>query len=204
MLTVKQEVFPEFSLDRITISIPYLGAAPAAEVEEAVNVRVEEAIQGIDGIKQIISTALGGYGLSDHRARIGSGRAQGGRRRQGQRRCDRHVPRRDGEADRSRADLPAFGNRHRHLGSDGRGDAEKTLAEQVRDDLSAHPEITQVEMINARPYEISIEVSETALRRHGLSFDEVARAIRRSSLDLPGGSVRTEGGEILLRTIGQA
>ena len=61
MFTVKQEVFPEFSLDRITISVPYLGAAPA-EVEEAVNIRIEEAIQGIDGIKQIISTASEGMG----------------------------------------------------------------------------------------------------------------------------------------------
>ena len=61
--SVKQEVFPEFSLDRITISVPYLGAAPA-EVEEAVNSRIEEAIQGIDGIKQIISTASEGTGYS--------------------------------------------------------------------------------------------------------------------------------------------
>lgn len=80
----------------------------------------------------------------------------------------------------------------------------KTLAERVRDDLAARPEITQVEMANARPYEISIEVSEASLRRYGLTFQEVAEAVRRSSLDLPGGSVRTDGGEILLRTIGQA
>ena len=58
--------------------------------------------------------------------------------------------------------------------------------------------------MSAPPYEISIDVSENALRRHGLTFDQVADAVRRSSLDLPGGSVRTEGGEILLRTIGQA
>ncbi|MCY3843739.1 MAG: efflux RND transporter permease subunit, partial [Acidobacteria bacterium] len=61
-----------------------------------------------------------------------------------------------------------------------------------------------VDIISAPPYEISIEVSEDALRRHGMTFDQVARAVRRSSLDLPGGSVRTERGEILLRTIGQA
>ncbi len=58
--------------------------------------------------------------------------------------------------------------------------------------------------MSAPPYEISIEVSEVALRRHGLTFDQVAEAVRRSSLDLPGGSVRTDSGEILLRTIGQA
>ena len=80
----------------------------------------------------------------------------------------------------------------------------KALAERVRDELTAMPEITQVDVVSAPPYEISIEVSEVALRRHGMTFDQVADAVRRSSLDLPGGSVRTDGGEILLRTIGQA
>ena len=80
----------------------------------------------------------------------------------------------------------------------------KAAAERIRAELTAIPEISQVEITSARPYEISIEVSELALRRHGLTFDEVARAVRRSSLDLPGGSVRSASGEILLRTIGQA
>ena len=80
----------------------------------------------------------------------------------------------------------------------------KQLGEQIRDEIAGFPEITQVELVNARPYEISIEVSEDALRRYGLKFDDVAAAVRRSSLDLPGGSVKTEGGEILLRGKGQA
>jgi multidrug efflux pump subunit AcrB len=74
----------------------------------------------------------------------------------------------------------------------------------VRDEIAALPEVTQAELQSARPYEISIEVSEESLRRHGLKFDQVVQAVRRSSLDLPGGSVKTEGGEILLRTKGQA
>ena len=80
----------------------------------------------------------------------------------------------------------------------------KAAAERVRDDLSSIPGISQVEITSARPYEISIEVSEAALRRHELTFDEVAMAVRRSSLDLPGGSVRADSGEVLLRTVGQA
>jgi multidrug efflux pump subunit AcrB len=88
------------------------------------------------------------------------------------------------------------------------GDADEAslryLAESVRDELAALPEITLTELASARPYEISIEISEDALRRHGLSFDQVANAVRRSSLDLPGGRVKTAGGEILLRTKGQA
>ena len=80
----------------------------------------------------------------------------------------------------------------------------KTIAERVRDDLAALPGITQVDIVSAPPYEISIEVSEVALRRHRMTFDQVAEAVRRSSLDMPGGSVRTDAREILLRTRGQA
>ena len=83
-------------------------------------------------------------------------------------------------------------------------EASKELGERIRDDLSALPGISQVELVATRPYEISIEVSESALRRWGLTFQQVADAIRRSSLDLPGGKVDTSGGEVLLRTEGQA
>ncbi len=68
----------------------------------------------------------------------------------------------------------------------------RLVAERVRDDLTALPQITVVELSNARPYEISIEVSEETLRRHGLTLESVARAVQTSSLDLPGGSVKTD------------
>ena len=61
VFTIKQEVFPEFSLDLIVIDVSYPGAAPE-EIEEGVSVRIEEAIQGLDGIKQITSTASDGMG----------------------------------------------------------------------------------------------------------------------------------------------
>ena len=79
----------------------------------------------------------------------------------------------------------------------------KAIAERVRDEITDLPEVSQVELSAARPYEIAIEVSEHTLRRYGLTFDEVAQAVRRSSLDLPGGTVKTSGGEISLRTKGQ-
>jgi len=56
----------------------------------------------------------------------------------------------------------------------------------------------------SRPYEISVDVSEQTLRRHGLTLEAIGQAIRRSSLDIPGGSIKADGGEILLRTKGQA
>ncbi|MBT4520923.1 MAG: efflux RND transporter permease subunit, partial [Halieaceae bacterium] len=80
----------------------------------------------------------------------------------------------------------------------------KNIGRRMRDDIAALPGVSQVELLFARPDEISIEVSEHTLRRHGLTLAEVGRAIERSSLDVPGGSLKTEGGEVLLRTKGQA
>ena len=200
--TVKQEVFPEFSLDMITIEVPYLGAAPE-EVEEAVNVRIEEAVQGVDGIKRITSTAAEGIGTvrielelsADARKVVDDVKSNVDAIDTFPVETEKPVVR-ELTSRRGVIDVAVSGPTDEGT--------LKTVAERVRDDLSAFPEITQVDLVNARPYEISIEVSEAALRRHNLSFDQVADAVRRSSLDLPGGSVRTEGGEILLRTIGQA
>jgi multidrug efflux pump subunit AcrB len=66
------------------------------------------------------------------------------------------------------------------------------------------PEVSLTELTAIRPYEISIEVSESTLDRYGLTFDAIVAAIRRSSLDLPAGSLKTATGEILLRTKAQA
>ena len=202
VFTIKQEVFPEFSLDLIVIDVSYPGAAPE-EIEEGVSVRIEEAIQGLDGIKRITSTASDGMGTVLVDLELGS------------------DPRKVLDDIKSRVDtIDTFPEETekpviRELtmrrqvidvaisGDVGEGTL-KYLAEQVRDEVAAIPDITQVEVANARPYEISIEVSEDALRRHALTFDDVAQAVRRSSLDLPGGSVRTDSGEILLRTKGQA
>ena len=71
-------------------------------------------------------------------------------------------------------------------------------------DINNLPGVTQVELTETRPYEISIDVSESVLQQYGLTFDLISGAIRRSSLDLPAGSIKAQGGEILLRTKGQA
>jgi multidrug efflux pump subunit AcrB len=202
MRTVKVEVFPEFDLGLITVTVPYLGAAPE-EVEEAVCVRIEEAVQGLDGVKEITSVASEGFGTVTIELTLSAD--------------SRKVL----EDIKSRVDaittfpeetekpiVSELSNRRQVVYVAVAGEAdEKTLrhvAENVRDELQQIPVITLVELAAARPYEISIEVSEQDLRRYGLTFDSVANAVRRSSLDLPGGSVRTSAGEILLRTKGQA
>ena len=80
----------------------------------------------------------------------------------------------------------------------------KNYAEQVRDEILSLPSVTKAEVRGARPFEISIEMEEGKLRQYGLTLRNVAEAIRRSSLDLPAGSIRSDSGDILLRTEGQA
>ena len=199
---VRAEVFPEIALDRIVVEVPYLGAAPE-EVEEAVCVRIEESIQGIDGIKEIVSTASEGVGTVTIELDFGADARRVLDDVKGQIDAIDTFPE---ETEKPIIRELIARDPVIDVAVSGRADeyALKTAAERVRDDLSALPEISHVEMVSARPYEISIEVSESALRRHGLTFDAVAGAVRRSSLDLPGGSVRSGRGEILLRTIGQA
>ncbi|MCE2540235.1 MAG: efflux RND transporter permease subunit [Acidobacteria bacterium] len=200
--TVKEEVFPEVELDRISIQVSYLGAAPE-EVEEGVVIRIEEAIQGVDGIKEIQSTASEGNASVMVELELGA---------DARRVVDEVKNQVDAittfpiETEKPIIREMTARNQVTDISISGDTDifALKALAERVRDELTAMPEITQVDVVSAPPYEISIEVSEVALRRHGMTFDQVADAVRRSSLDLPGGSVRTDGGEILLRTIGQA
>ena len=199
---VPQEVFPEFALDLIQVTVPYLGAAPE-EVEQGVNVRIEEAVQGVDGIKKLTSTAAEGIGTvmieleidADARKVLDDIKTSVDAIETFPQETEKPIIR-ELTNRRQVVDVAIFGDTDEL--------SLKHLAERVRDEIAALPEITQVEVANARPYEVTIEVSEDSLRRHGITFDFIANAVRRSSIDLPGGSVKTAGGEILLRTMGQA
>ena len=182
--SVNSEPRPEISTDRINIEVPYLGAAPE-EVEQAVCVRLEEAIQGLEGIEQITSTASEGMGSVLVELELGA---------DARRVLDDIKGRVDAidtfPEETEKPIIRELINRNQviDLAVSGPVDefALKAAAERIRAELTAIPEISHVEITSARPYEISIEVSELALRRHGLTFDEVARAVRRSSLDLAG------------------
>ena len=199
---LKQEIFPEFSLDVITIDVEYRGAAPQ-EVEDAICLRLEEALQGIDGIKKMTSTANEGRGsvtleliagydvrrvLDDVKANVDA--------------IDTFPE------DVEKPVVQEVTSRFQVINVAIAGEADlatlKKLGGRIRDELTALPEVSQAQLLNAPPYEVSIEVSEEALRQWGLTFDRVADAVRQFSVDLPGGSVKTEGGEILFRTKGQA
>ena len=200
--TARKEVFPEIASGRISIDVPYLGAV-STEVEAGVVVRIEEAIQDIDGIRAIRSTAS--EGAASVVVELGPGV-------DARRVLDDINNQIDAiaafPAETEEPIVRELTPRNQVIGIAVAGSVDrlvlKALAERMRDELTALPEVSQVDIVGAPPREISIEVSEVALRRHGMTFDQIADALRRSSLDLPGGSINTAGGEVLLRTVGQA
>nr|WP_281382951.1 efflux RND transporter permease subunit [Dissulfurirhabdus thermomarina] len=195
---IKQEIFPEVLLDRIRISVAYPGATPA-DVEEGVILPIEENIRAVDGIKEVQAVAAEGLGTVVAEIHAGED-------------ADRILQDIKSEVDRITtfprdAEEPVIAkvvNRRQVLSVVVYGDVpERTLreqAERIRDDLLALPEISQVDLGGVRPYEIAVEIPEENLRRYNLTLEQVAQRIRRASLDVPGGVVKAEGGEILLRT----
>jgi multidrug efflux pump subunit AcrB len=196
------KAFPDVDVDMIRVSVEYRGAAPE-EAEEGICIRIEEEIEGVDGIDTVRSTAREGsctvtvellsgadvgLALDDVKARVDAIDTFPIEAEQPT--ITKITPR------RSAIELVLSGETSEH--------DLKRVGERVRDEIATLPGVTQVDLTGTRPYEVSIEVSEASLRRFGLSFDQVTSAVRRSSLDLPGGSIETEGGEILLRTKGQA
>jgi multidrug efflux pump subunit AcrB len=201
-VAIRKEFFPEASLDSVTIRVPYLGAAPV-EVEEGVCVRIEEAIQDVNGIKRITSTAAEGIGTV--RVEVENGYNVKDVLDEIKVRVDAISTFPDN------TEKPVILENvieSQVLWVQVYGDTdERTLREfgqRIRDEISALPGVTRALLRGARDYEISLEVSEHRLRELGLTFDEVVDAVRRSSLNLPAGSIKTAGGEVLLRSAGQA
>lgn len=202
LFRMKREVFPYFSLDMVSIQVFYLGASPE-EVEEGIIVKIEEKIQSVEGIKRIVSTAREGAGtvilelnedVDDVQKVVDEVKTL--------------VDSIDTFPEESETplvqevtikeeaiNLAVFGDVSEF--------ALRRVAEKVRDDLLSFKSISQVNLAGIRDYEISVEISEEDLRRYGLTFDQVAAALKTGSLDLPGGVIKTAGGEVLIRSKGQ-
>ena len=198
---IRQEEIPTIDLGIIEVTVPYPGAAPE-EVQSGVSLRIEEAIDGIQGIKHITSISREGRAKlevelesTDNIKVFDEVKSQ----------VDA-IDTFPAETERPVVSLLDVANRALEIVVFGNADERtiKELAQQVREEVAALDGISQVEVAYVRLDEVSIEVSEQTLREFGLTFDQVADAVRRSSLDIPGGSIRSGAGEIVLRTLGQA
>ncbi len=196
------EVFPSFEADRISVSVTLRGSTPE-DVEKGVAIRIEEAVQDLEGVKRI--TSRSSEGSASVSIEVDTG----------------YDPRELLADIKSRVDaintfpvdaekpVVALAQRTREViavtVSSEYGEKETLeYAEHVRDDLLRLPEITQVELSGVRDYEIAIEVSQDTLRQYDLRLSDISSAISNSSTDVSAGNLKTEGGDVLIRSKGQA
>ena len=198
------EVRPTYEFNEIRIRMSYPGATPD-DVERTIIIPIEQALEGLSGIKEIESDARSG------RARIDVTPDRDTDIRQlleeVQRRIEtvRAFP---NESERPTITIPNTESYFEVITVVVHGDLGESdilrITNQVRDDILTLPGISQVEINGNRDREISIETDPEVLRGFGLSIEDLDNAIQRSSIDLPAGSIRTAAGNINLRTKSQA
>ncbi|MDQ8195906.1 efflux RND transporter permease subunit [Coraliomargarita sp. SDUM461004] len=201
-MSIKLELFPELDLDMVSVAVPYPGAAPE-EVESGIIELIEDRIQDVDGVKKITATAGEGYGSVLVEVERGYDATEVSDKIKVRVDAIDNFPE---EAEEPQVEELLIRNEVISLAVYGDADVKtlKEIAEYIRDELNVREHITQVDIKGVAEFEISINVSEIALRQYGLTFDDVVQAIRNTSVDIPGGSIKSRGGEILLRTTGKA
>ena len=203
LTVMRREVFPRFELEIVLVTVPYPGASPA-EVEQGICQKIEEAVQSIDGLKKVYSIAAEGSGsvvlelradIKDVQKVVNEVRSE----------VDRipSFPELAEDAEVQQITLREAAIRVAVMAPTPPAQFDelelRDVAEQVRDELLQLDNISQVEIVGARDYQIDVEIDEPTLRKYGLSLEQVANIIRRENLEVPGGTMRTEGQEILLR-----
>ncbi len=202
LATLNKEVFPGVETNRIQVLVPYPGAGPL-EVEEQIIKRIEEAIGDLDGIEQIDAQARQGSGSLTVEAINGY---------DSQRLLNNIKARVDAistfpdDAERATITELTWQSEIMSIGVYGNVDenALKAAGERIRDEIALLPGVSIVELHATRPDEMSVEISEQALRHYNLSFDQIVAAVRQSSLNLPAGSIKSDTGDVQLQTRGQA
>ncbi|MGO2563111.1 MAG: efflux RND transporter permease subunit, partial [Pseudoalteromonas nigrifaciens] len=196
------EVFPSFETDMISIRVSLRGATPE-DVEQGVTIRIEESVQDLEGIKQIFSRSSEGSGsvtvevesgydprelLADIKSRVDA------------------INTFPGDAEKP---IVALAERKREViavtvSSDYGEKETREYAEQVRDQILRLPSVTQVELSGVRDYELAIEVSQDTLRQYDLTLSQISNAVANSSSDISAGNLKTQGGDVLISSKGQA
>ncbi len=197
LLGTKQEVFPEFSLDAVTVHVQYPGASPD-EVEQGILLAIEERVRGLDGVKRVTGTAEEGV------ARVEVELLRGAQ-------PDRVLSDVKSEVDAIQSmprdaeePIVSLASSRRQvvsliLSGDQPLSTLHALAERAREDLQERPGVTQVTLSGIPPLELGIEIPRQTLETYDLTLDELARIIGDASVELPGGAIDTRGGEILVR-----
>ncbi len=194
---MEREAFPVFKVQQVEIEVFWPGAVPQ-EVEEQIIIRIEEALTDLDSVYRVRSMAAEGYGrldvstynfvdintfLNDVKNAVDSVNS---------------LPR---DIEKPQVRRTEYRGEMMRVAVHGDiGERELTrLAEDLRDEVAALPYVSIVELFGTRREEVTIELSEASMRRFGVDFNEVANAIRASSINLSAGRVRTATGDVRLR-----
>jgi len=194
---VKQEVFPDFTIDRVDITVAYPGASPE-EVEKGIILAVEEALKDIEGIEKVTATA------TEAMAKVSLELVEGADVVRLWQEIKSEVDAITTFPDEAEDPLVAIGSHKREVMAlvlHGAVD-ELTLrsaADTVRDKLLLNGHITQVELTGVKDYEVRVEIPQATLRRYGITLNDAAKTIASASVELGGGSLKTESGDILVR-----
>ncbi len=197
--TIRQEIYPTYTLDQVEIEMQYRGASPE-EVEYSIIVPIESELRGLSVVREIRSAA------SEGRAQVNVELVPGTDRNRGLQEITAAVQRISLFPDEAEPPVIGLdGGRRRgvmYLSVYGDLDQQDLIkfGRQIESGLLAEPEISLVELRGVRQPEIHVEVSQAKLRSLGIRLEDIADAIDQSALDVPAGSIKTPGGDFLLKT----
>lgn len=203
LLVIKKEANPRFPVTNISINVPFPGASPE-EVEQGVLLKLEVALKDVEGIETLDTYASEQGGSASIRVATNDGyevEEVMGRVEQAVSTISQFPT----ETENPIITASRWQQSVMRVQIYGEMDerTRKALAEEVRDELLLLPDIAKAEVQGIRPTEIAIEVSERQLRRYKLTLNQIASAIRASSIDIPGGSIESGSGDIRIRAMGQ-
>jgi multidrug efflux pump subunit AcrB len=201
MTSLKQEIFPEIDMDMVTIEVMYKGASPD-EIESSIVQKIEEAIVGVDGVRELTGIASENIGIV--KAEVDYGEDVNLIKDDIQTEIDRLTTLPE-NSEKPVIKIDSRSSEVIQLAVSGNLDeiTHTKIIKKIKDDLTALPQITQVGLSGVKDYELKIEVSQDQLDEFGLTISQILAAIRRGSLDLPTGKLETVNGDILLRTKAQ-
>ena len=195
------QYLPELDLRTVIVTVRAPGASPR-EVEEDINRRVEESVIGLPGVERVVGSAAEGIGtVSIEMAPFARSGTVVDDVRNAVDAIENFPPR---SAEQPEVELRQASLEVMTLAVSSARVTENELrlaAEDVRNALVNLPSVSQVMLRGSRDREITIELSEEELRRHDLSFPRIARIVKRASLNLTFGELRTDAGGMVLQTV---
>ena len=200
--SIDKEMFPAFETDIIRVSVAYPGAGPR-EVEQQICIRIEESLEGLEGIAELRCVASLNAGTASIESASGYSFVQLLNAVKSRIDSINTFPQ---DTERPIVEEVRISQTVISVAVSGDADEKsiKEYAEALKDEISQLSEVPLVEIRGTRAYELAIEVPEIKLREFGLSLDSLAQIIASNSITVGGGLIETASGDIQIQVREQA